>query len=88
MHEVCEQARSGEQLITPALELTLEAKIARIQHLTVSREYSKALGLLGSLGNDNEATVILALGHMFSAADLSNDLYAYISGSRIYVTRI
>lgn len=77
-NEVCEQARSGEQLITPALELTLEAKIARIQHLTVSREYSKALGLLGSLGNDNEATVILALGHMFSAADLSNDLYAYI----------
>ena len=77
-NEVCEQVRSGEQLITPAFELTPEAKIARIQLLTVSREYSKALGLLGSLGKDNEATVILALGHMFSSADLSNDLYAYI----------
>ena len=77
-NEVCEQVRVGEEISTPASELSPEAKIARIQHLTMSREYSEALGLLEGLGKDNEATVILALGHMFSGADLSNNLYAYI----------
>ena len=77
-NEVCEQVRIGEEIITPALELAPEAKIARIQHLTISREYGKALGLLDSLGRDDEVAVILALGHMFSSADLSNDLDAYI----------
>ena len=86
-NEVCEQIRSVDQPITPALELTPEAKIARIQHLTVLREYSKALSLLGGLGKDNEATVILALGHMFSSADLSNDLYAYIQALIVFANK-
>lgn len=77
-NEVCEQVRMEEEILTPALELALEAKIARIQYLTISREYSEAFGLLGSLSEDNEAAVILALGHMFSSADLSNNLDAYI----------
>ena len=77
-NEVCEQIRMGEGVSTSALELAPAAKIARIQHLTISREYSKALGLLGGLVKDNEAAVILTLGHMFSSADLSNDLDAYI----------
>ncbi len=77
-NEVCEQVRMGEEVSTPALELTPEAKIARIQHLTISRDYSEAFGLLGGLGKDNEAAMILALGHMFSSADLSNTLDAYI----------
>ena len=77
-NEVCEQVRVGEEILTPATELSPEAKIARIQHLTMSREYSEALGLLDGLGKDNEAAVILALGHMFSSANLSNDLDAYI----------
>ena len=77
-NEVCEQVRVGEEVSTPASELAAEAKIARIQHLTISRDYSEALGLLGGLGKDNEAAVILALGHMFSSADLANDLDAYI----------
>ncbi len=76
--EVCEQVLFGEDLLTPTFELTPEAKIARIQFLTVSQEYSKALGLVGSLGKNNEAAVILSLGHMFSSANLSNDLDTYI----------
>jgi hypothetical protein len=76
-NEVCMQVRLKKTAESPLLELTPETRFARIQFFSISQEYSKALGLLDSLGNEDDAAVILALGHLFSSAELSNDLEAY-----------
>ena len=48
--------------------------------MATSQKYSKALALTRGLEKENEPALILALGHLFSSANLSNDLEDYISG--------
>ncbi len=79
-NEVCNQIRTGEALKSPLIDFPLQPKIARIQYLATSQKYSKALAFTRGLEKENEPALILALGHLFSSANLSDDLEDYMSG--------